>query len=117
MKKLLMAAASLTLLSLSPAFAADLTDMVGTWEWEGFTIDIEECDDTICATVTDGPNNVGESMFLTAPEASDSGWTAEVMHPATGETYYSKFTIDGDTWTMEGCTESGVCAQGDFTRA
>ncbi|MEL7490998.1 MAG: hypothetical protein AAGJ73_09765 [Pseudomonadota bacterium] len=100
----------------SPAYAGDLTDLVGTWEWEDFTIDVEECGGTVCATISDGPSNVGEEMFLTAPEESGDGWTAEVMHPATGDTYYSQFTVDGDVWSMEGCTASGVCASGDFIR-
>ncbi len=116
MRTLITASISFLLLSLSPAFAASLSDMVGTWEWEGFTIEIEECGSTVCATVTDGPSNVGEAMFLTEPEEDGDGWTAEVMHPATGETYYSRFTVDGDVWTMEGCTDNGVCAKGDFLR-
>ncbi|MGV6801520.1 MAG: hypothetical protein ACWA5L_06315 [bacterium] len=117
MRTIFATAAAVLAMGFSSAFAGDLSDMVGTWEWEGFTITVEECGDTVCATVTDGPSNVGEEMFLTAPEADGDGWTAEVMHPATGETYYSKFTVEGDEWTMEGCTDSGVCAEGVFTRS
>jgi uncharacterized protein (DUF2147 family) len=117
MKKFALAAGVLGLaLFASPAFASSLNDLVGTWEWEGFTIEVAECGSTVCATIVDGPNNVGEEMFLSAPKASGSGWTAEVFHPATGDTYFSRFTIDGDVWSMEGCTASGVCAKGDFYR-
>lgn len=119
MKKLLLglagAAASLSL--AATAWASSLTDLVGTWTWEGFTIEVTECGGTVCATVVDGPNSVGEEMFLSAPQANGDGWDAEVMHPATGETYYAHFTIEGDVWSMEGCTASGVCAQGDFYRS
>lgn len=117
MKTLVTSLAALFAFAFANAWAGELSDMVGTWEWEDFTIEIEECGDTICATVADGPSNVGEEMFLTEPEADGDGWTAEVMHPATGDTYYARFTIDGDSWTMEGCTDSGVCAEGTFTRA
>lgn len=118
MKKLAISAAMFgALVAGAPALASEAADMVGTWAWEGFTIDVAECDQVLCATITDGPSHVGEEMFLTAPEAADEGgWTAEVMHPATGETYFSRFDVDGDTWSMEGCTEGGVCAQGDFIR-
>jgi uncharacterized protein (DUF2147 family) len=100
----------------TPASAGELSDMVGTWEWEGFTIEISECGGSVCATVVDGPQNVGEDMFLSKPVAKGDGWNVKVMHPATGETYFAYFTVDGDTWSMEGCTSSGVCAQGDFQR-
>lgn len=103
--------------AMSAAWAGSLTDMVGTWTWEDFTIEVTECGDSVCATVASGPNHVGEAMFLSEPQASGDGWDVEVMHPATGETYYSHFTVDGDVWSMEGCTASGVCAQGDFIRS
>ncbi len=116
MRTILTAILSLMALGMTSAFANDLAEMVGTWEWEGFTIEVVECGDSVCATVTDGPANVGEEMFLTTPEASGDAWTVEVMHPATGDTYYARFTVDGDEWVMEGCTDSGVCAEGTFVR-
>lgn len=119
MKKLLagVAGAVATLILGASAWAGSLSDMVGTWTWEGFTIEVAECGSTVCATIVGGPNNVGEAMFLSAPEPSGDGWNVEVMHPATGDTYFAHFTVDGDVWSMEGCTASGVCAQGDFYRA
>ena len=99
-----------------PVNAAALTDLVGTWAWEGFTIDVTECGDTVCANVAAGPSNVGKEMFLTPLQPKDDGWDAEVMHPASGETYFSHLTVAGDVWKMEGCTASGVCAKGDFIR-
>lgn len=117
MRTAIVAIISFMFIGLTSAWANDLADMVGTWEWEGFTIEVTECGDTVCATVTDGPQNVGEEMFLSAPEADGDGWTVEVMHPATGDTYYARFTVEGDVWVMEGCTESGVCAEGTFTRS
>jgi uncharacterized protein (DUF2147 family) len=99
------------------ASAETLSDLEGTWTWEGFTIEVTACGDTVCAEIVDGPQNVGKEMFLTPPAEDGDGWTAEVMHPATGDTYYARFTIDGDVWAMEGCTASGVCAKGDFIRS
>jgi uncharacterized protein (DUF2147 family) len=117
MKRVGLASAIVGLIAMiSPAWADSLEDMIGTWEWEGFTIDVSACGGSVCATVVDGPANVGEDMFLTEPEASGDGWNVEVMHPATGDTYFAHFTLDGDVWSMEGCTSSGVCAQGDFYR-
>lgn len=112
-----LSAAAVALGMSASAWASSLNDLVGTWTWEGFTIEVTECGSSVCATVVDGPNNVGEDMFLSEPQASGDGWDVEVMHPATGDTYFAHFTIDGDTWSMEGCTASGVCAQGDFERA
>lgn len=119
MRNIKLAAISLAVAAIAtPVKAGDLSEMIGTWEWEGFTIEITECAATdICAEVVDGPANVGEQMFLTTPEENGDGWTAEVMHPATGETYYAQFEVSGDVWTMEGCTSSGVCAKGEFIRA
>ena len=118
MKKLALGifVAAVFMLIAANAWAAELTDLVGAWSWEGFTIEVSECGSSVCATVADGPSHVGEDMFLSEPEASGDGWNVDVMHPATGETYHSHFTIDGDTWTMNGCTDSGVCAEGDFIR-
>lgn len=101
-----------------PASAGELSEMVGAWQWEGYTVTVTECDaTTVCAEVTDGPQNVGMQMLKTTPQAAGDAWTAEVFHPATGELYYTKMSYDGsDTWTMAGCTSNGVCAEGAFSR-
>ena len=100
------------------AAAGSITEMVGVWEWEGYEITVNACDDTtICAEVTDGPQNVGLQMLKTTPEAAGEAWTAQVVHPATNALYFAKMEFDGaDAWTMAGCTENGVCAEGVFTR-
>lgn len=115
MKAMWMGAAALAL--AGAASAAEITDMVGTWTWEAYTVAVTECaTTTVCAEVIAGPQNVGLQMLKTAPAADGDAWTAEVVHPATGEVYFSKMTFDGTSWTMAGCTAAGVCAEGTFTR-
>ncbi|KOR30725.1 hypothetical protein TI05_13500 [Achromatium sp. WMS3] len=117
MKKLLVAAFALTFAGF--ATAASLDDMVGTWTWEGFTIEVAKCDATgVCATVTAGPKNVGMEMMKSklAPQG-DNAFVGRVAHPKTGQIYNSKMTLKtADAWHMTGCTNTGVCASGDFTR-
>ncbi len=116
MKKIFLGASLLGLSALlTPASAGDLSDMVGSWEWEGYGVDIEECGDSVCGTITSGDHE-GEDFFQSSPEEGDDGWTAQVTHPATGETYYTTFTLDGDSFDMSGCNDAGVCAEGTFER-
>ena len=99
--------------------SADLaSDMVGTWEWEGYVIEATVCEATIvCALVIEGSQNVGMQMLKTTPIEDKGAWKAEVYHPATGALYFTKLTYNGsDAWTLAGCTKAGVCAEGVFTR-
>jgi uncharacterized protein (DUF2147 family) len=116
MKKLICATALLGL--AGTATAGGIEEMIGTWEWEGYTIEVTACDATdVCAEVIAGPQNIGLQMLESTPEAADDAFTAKVAHPATGETYFTKMAYNGtDAWSMEGCTEAGVCAKGNFTR-
>jgi uncharacterized protein (DUF2147 family) len=120
MKKNIFAAAmSFALLGVfSLASAATMDDMVGTWTWEGYTVEVTKCDATgVCAKVTAGPSNVGMEMMKSMPEMKDGAFVGKVAHPKTGDVYNSKMTMaDADTWHMDGCTDSGVCASGDFKR-
>lgn len=119
MKKFIrsLTAASIGLALAAPAMAASLDDMVGTWGWEDYTVEVTHCDaTTVCAEVVSGPQNVGMQMLETAPVADGEAYKAKVKHPATGETYFAKMSFDGDIWSMDGCTEAGVCAEGEFHR-
>ncbi|MDE2181553.1 MAG: DUF2147 domain-containing protein [Alphaproteobacteria bacterium] len=106
----------------APASAADMKAMVGTWKWTDYTIQVKECTTNpagagLCATVVAGPKNVGMEMFRSKLEAKpDGSFVGKIGHPASGETYNTKMTIAGDVWHMNGCTDAGVCATGDFVR-
>lgn len=111
-----------TLFALSAANTAvasnDIYSMVGTWKWEGFTIKVDKCDKTdVCAEVLSGPKNVGLQMIKTKLTPSGKDFVGKIAHPQTGDTYNSKLSMgNADTWHIDGCTDSNVCASGDFTR-
>jgi|SaaInl7_150m_RNA_FD_contig_21_386782_length_444_multi_14_in_0_out_0_1 uncharacterized protein (DUF2147 family) len=103
---------------VSPVSASDMDDMVGTWSWEGYTIEVVRCEATgVCATVTAGPSNVGMEMIKSKPMQKDYAFVGKVAHPVTGEIYDSKIIMAGsNSWHLNGCTSSGACASGDFIR-
>ncbi|MFW2373784.1 MAG: DUF2147 domain-containing protein [Gammaproteobacteria bacterium] len=96
----------------------DIYSMIGTWKWEGFTIKVDKCDKTdVCAEVLSGPKNVGLQMIKTKLTPSGNDFVGKIAHPQTGDTYNSKLSMaNADTWHIDGCTDSNVCASGDFTR-
>ena len=120
MKKLVLACLAVTTLgAISTASASsDVTSMIGTWKWEGFTIEVAKCDSTeVCAKVVSGPKNVGMEMIKTKLKPAEGSFLGKVAHPQTGDTYNSKLTMaNANTWHIDGCTDANVCASGDFTR-
>ncbi len=105
--------------AVNSAFAGkDITAMVGTWKWEGFTIEVVKCDATeVCAKVISGPKNVGLEMIKSKLTLSGDNFVGKIAHPQTGDTYNSKLTMaSADSWHIDGCTDKNVCASGDFTR-
>lgn len=110
--------------TLVPALAgaAEIKDMVGTWKWTDYTVNVKECATNpsgagICATVVEGPKNKGMEMMRSKPEKKGDDFVARVAHPATGEIYMTKMTRkSADAWAMDGCTDKGVCAKGEFVR-
>lgn len=120
MKKVIIAcAATIALGVLNTASAnTDVNSMIGTWKWEGFTIEVGKCETTeVCAKVVSGPKNVGMEMIKSKLVASDGAFLGKVAHPQTGDTYNSKLTMAStDVWHIDGCTENNVCASGDFSR-
>lgn len=118
----LLAGAVVTVAIAAPANAADLKQMVGTWKWTDFTIQVNECATNpsgagLCATVAAGPKNVGIEMIRSKLQAQvDGSFVGKIGHPASGATYNAKMTLQGNTWHMNGCTDAGVCASGDFIR-
>jgi uncharacterized protein (DUF2147 family) len=115
-------AAAAIALGGTAALAAEAKDMVGTWKWTDYTVEVKECttnpaDSGLCATVTGGPKNVGMEMIRSKLEPKDGFFTGKVAHPASGEIYNTKLMLkDPDAWSMDGCTDANVCAKGDFVR-
>jgi len=120
MKSITTAALGLVALCALPsAFAAgDVKDMVGKWSWEGFVIEVNNCQETeVCATVLSGPKNVGLQMIKSKLTAKGDGFVGKIAHPQTGDTYNAKLHMaDANTWHLDGCTDKNVCASGDFKR-
>lgn len=115
MKQIL--AAALGMAFLSSAAATSMEDMIGTWEWQGYTVEVAKCDATgVCAKVTAGPKNVGMEMIKSKIEEKDGAFVGQVAHPMTGLVYNTKMTMEGDVWHIDGCTNAGACASGDFKR-
>jgi uncharacterized protein (DUF2147 family) len=103
--------------SLAP-WAADLKDMIGKWRWERFTIEVSECQGSVCAKVIEGPNNVGMQVFSSKLTEKGGEWFGQITHPETKETYNTRLQRTGsDTWRLDGCTTAKVCLTGEFVRA
>jgi hypothetical protein len=99
------------------AVAADLKDMIGSWRWQEFTIQVRECQSSVCAKVVAGPKNVGLELFASKPTAKGSELFAQITHPETKETYNTRFQQKGkDRWQLDGCTGARVCLSGEFIR-
>ena len=113
---------ALALVAAAPANAVDVSKLVGTWKWTDFTVKSVTCNTNpsgagLCMTVTAGPKNIGMEMIRSKFEdKADGKFFAKVAHPATGEIYNTNMTLTGDVWHMDGCTDAGVCATGDFVR-
>ena len=116
MKKLV-GAAVVSLAFALPAFA-NVDKMVGTWKWTDYTVACTKGGDNgVSCKVTAGPKNVGMEMVRSKLEAKDGAYVGKIAHPATGEIYNTKMMMkNDDTWAMDGCTDKGVCAKGDFAR-
>jgi uncharacterized protein (DUF2147 family) len=106
----------------APASAAELKDMLGKWKWTDYTIEVKECTSNpsgagYCATVLEGPKNKGMEMIRSKLEKKGEDFNGKIAHPATTEIYTTKLTFKApDTWSLDGCTDKGVCAKGDFVR-
>lgn len=119
MRKTMAAVAALVAFGFAgSANAAGMADMVGKWKWTDFTIECKEGGaNGMSCTVIDGPKNKGMEMIQSKLEAKDGAFVGKVKHPASGDIYNSKMNLkDANTWSMDGCTDAGVCAKGDFTR-
>ena len=105
-----------------PSEAAELKDMFGKWKWTDYTVEVKECATNpaaagLCATVIDGPKNKGMEMIRSKLDKAGADFSGLIAHPATTEIYKTKLTLKNpDTWAMDGCTDKGVCAKGDFVR-
>ena len=107
----------LAIMAGSAAMAAD-NSMVGKWKWTDFTIECKEGGaNGMSCLVLDGPKNKGMEMIQSKLEGKDGVFTGDIKHPASGDIYKAKMTMkNADTWSMDGCTTAGVCAQGAFAR-
>jgi len=111
-------AAAFFLISSFVAAAADVTDMVGKWQWRDYTIDVRECQQhSVCGKVVAGPKNVGMELFASKLVAKDGALVGQITHPETKEIYNTRFQQkDKDRWQLDGCTATKVCLTGDFAR-
>ena len=102
-----------------PGSAADLKEMVGKWRWRDFTLEVKQCqDDSVCAKVVEGPENVGLDVFTTTLVAKGGDWFGQIADPETKATYNTRFhQVDKDRWRLDGCTSANVCLSGEFVRA
>jgi len=120
MKRFILAGAVATVAFgfLSSANAAGTADMVGKWKWTDFSIECKEGGaNGMSCTVTDGPKNKGMEMIQSKLEAKGAEFVGKIKHPASGDIYNAKMSLkDANTWAMDGCTDAGVCAKGEFTR-
>ena len=133
MKKIITGVSALAVLALSTMSAHSqmskedmmkmMQPMLGKWGWQGFVIENKACDTNpaktgMCATVISGPKNVGLEMIRSPMMPKDGKFVGKVAHPATGLIYNAQMGMSADmnTWTMKGCTDSGACAEGAFTR-
>jgi hypothetical protein len=106
-------------LACGPAVAAGTDDMVGKWQWEGFTIEVTKCaaEAGICAKVVAGPKNVGMEMIRSKLEPKEGAFVGRIAHPMTADIYNTKLQLtDADSWKLDGCTDQNVCATGVFKR-
>lgn len=115
-------AALVTVAAATPAAAVDLNSLVGTYKWTDFTVQAKTCTSNpsgagLCMTVTAGPKNVGMEMIRSKLQDQAGGvFVGKIAHPASGAIYNTKMTFDGKVWHMDGCTDAGVCATGDFVK-
>ncbi|MBU1210536.1 MAG: DUF2147 domain-containing protein [Alphaproteobacteria bacterium] len=102
--------------AIGPAMADQ--SMVGTWQWTDYTVECKEGGDNgMSCIVTDGPKNKGMEMIRSKLEKKGDVFAGQIAHPATSEIYNTNMTMKNpDTWAMDGCTDQGVCAKGDFVR-
>jgi uncharacterized protein (DUF2147 family) len=102
-----------------PGLAGELKDMVGKWSWRDFTLEVKQCqDDSVCAKVVAGPENVGLDVFTSKLVAKGGDWFGQIADPETKATYNTRFhQVDKDRWRLDGCTSANVCLSGEFVRA
>jgi uncharacterized protein (DUF2147 family) len=109
-------------LSAAPAGAVDISTLVGTWKWTGYTVQSKPCSTNpsgagLCMTVIAGPKNIGMEMIRSKfADKPDGSFVGKIDNPATSEIYNTRMTLKGNVWHMDGCTNAGVCATGDFIR-
>ena len=116
------AALAIAGMAATPAAAVDLNSLVGTYKWTDYTVQAKTCSTNpsgagLCVTVTAGPKNIGMEMIRSKLMDKAGGvFVGKIAHPASGEIYNTKMTFNGKIWHMDGCTDAGVCATGDFVK-
>ncbi len=92
--------------------------MVGKWKWTDYTVECKTGGaNGMSCTVIDGPKNKGMEMIQSKLEEKGGVFVGDIKHPATGDIYKTKINLkDADNWALDGCTSTGVCATGTFTR-
>ena len=116
------AALAIAGMTATSAAAVDLNSLVGTYKWTDYTVQAKTCSTNpsgagLCVTVTAGPKNIGMEMIRSKLQDQAGGvFVGKIAHPASGEIYNTKMSFNGKIWHMDGCTDAGVCATGDFVK-
>ncbi len=116
MKKIIAATAGV--IALGFASSAMAASMVGTWEWNGYTINCAEGGaHGLSCKVAAGPSNVGMEMVESKMGMKDGAHVGRIKHPADGKSYNAMMKFDGDDKVvMTGATDDGAKASGTFMR-
>ena len=111
--------ATITLFQINLASASELSEMLGKWTWQNFTIEVRECSGKrLCSNVIAGPKNVGMEIFASEMIHKDGDWYGQIVNPETGATYNTRLHFtDAKAWHLDGCTASKICLSGEFIRA
>ena len=111
--------ATTVLIQINSASASELSDMLGKWTWQKFTVEVKECAGKgLCSKVIAGPKNVGMEIFASEMIQKNGDWYGQIVDPGTGTIYYTRLRFtDSKTWHLDGCTASKVCLSGEFVRA
>ncbi len=117
MKKILAATVGVIAFGFASAAMA-ANPMVGTWEWNGYTINCAEGGaNGMSCKVASGPSNVGMEMVMSKLMAKGDATVGKIKHPADGKVYNAQMKFDGnDKVVMTGVTDDGAKASGTFTR-
>ena len=104
------------------ALAGERQDLLGKWQWRGYTIEVKECNTNpsntgLCILVIAGAKYLGMEMLRSKFEKHGNDIYAKLADPETNKIYSTRFKQNNqNSWTLSGCTEDGTCVSGKFVR-